>query len=106
MPGAYNIDLKALTGVYVGNVIDLSNITTGSQSTIITQNSYGYNPLTSKVSRVLQKGGAIHLTLSQRSEVFGEKRLYPNVEWIELNLCTPRRKFWNCMMNEAAGCSS
>mgnify|MGYP005777248851 CR=1 FL=1 len=64
--GAYNIDLNPATpGVYTGDATNLTNIASGSQSKIIIENPYGYNPLNPEIIRVLEPGGVIEVTGSK-----------------------------------------
>ncbi len=64
--GAYNIDLNpATSGVYTGDATNLTNIASGSQSKIIIENPYGYNPLNPEIIRVLEPGGVIEVTGSK-----------------------------------------
>ena len=73
MEGAYNIDINPTTeGVYFGDVNDLSSIPSGSQSKIVMQNPYKYNPLSFQISRVLQIGGTIEATGNLSSHSFGK----------------------------------
>ncbi|HDI3034133.1 TPA: hemagglutinin repeat-containing protein [Cronobacter turicensis] len=60
--GAYNIshpDYPKGVGVYAGDVNDLSNIATGSQTKIIMENPYGFEPFNDEVVRVLDQNGTI-----------------------------------------------
>ncbi|MCL1982496.1 MAG: hypothetical protein FWG53_05300 [Clostridiales bacterium] len=83
LEGAYNIDINpAVPGVNMGNVTNLSNIATGSQSKIIMQNPYGYDVLTSEVSRALQKGGTLEITGGMSNPAFN--MVYKMTE-VELN---------------------
>ena len=71
--GAYNIDLTPrVPGVRVGNATDLSNIRTGSQSLIIIDNPYKFDPLNSEILRVLQPGGIIEVTGSNSNPFFNK----------------------------------
>ncbi|WP_239329265.1 RHS repeat-associated core domain-containing protein [Paenibacillus sp. ACRRX] len=64
--GAYNIDINPkASGVHYGDATNLSNIKTGSQSKIIIENPYGYDPLNPEVMRVLSKNGEIKITGSR-----------------------------------------
>ncbi|EOE6916129.1 hemagglutinin repeat-containing protein [Cronobacter turicensis] len=60
--GAYNIshpDYPKGPGVYAGDANDLSNIATGSQTKIIMENPYGFEPFNDEVVRVLDQNGTI-----------------------------------------------
>ncbi|EKM0376132.1 hemagglutinin repeat-containing protein, partial [Cronobacter turicensis] len=60
--GAYNIshpDYPKGPGVYAGDANDLSNIATGSQTNIIMENPYGFEPFNDEVVRVLDQNGTI-----------------------------------------------
>ena len=66
--GAYNIDLNdSANGVYYGDANDLSNIETGSQSKVIIQNPYKFDPLNPEIIRVTKSGGIIEITGSLRN---------------------------------------
>jgi hypothetical protein len=90
--GAYNIDIdpKAL-GVHYGDATELTNIKTGSQSRVIIENPYGYDPLNPEVIRVLSRDGEIIITGSRSNmnklvrtledkglKIKGERREIPN----------------------------
>jgi filamentous hemagglutinin len=60
--GAYNIsspDYPMANGVHAGDANDLSQIASGSQSKIVIENPYGFQPFNSEVLRVLADDGAI-----------------------------------------------
>ncbi|EGO62689.1 hypothetical protein [Acetonema longum] len=64
--GAYNIDIDPkVSGVNSGNMTNFSKIKTGSQSKIIIDNPYDYDPLNPEVLRVLSQDGEIVLTGSR-----------------------------------------
>ena len=48
--------------MYQGDVTNLSNVATGSQSKVIMQNPYKYDALNSEVNRVLQNGGTVEIS--------------------------------------------
>ncbi|WP_244310740.1 contractile injection system protein, VgrG/Pvc8 family [Paenibacillus ottowii] len=90
--GAYNIDIDPKApGVYYGDATKLTNIKTGSQSKIIIENPYGYDPLNPEVLRGLSRDGEIIITGSRSNmnklvrtledkglKVKGERREIPN----------------------------
>ncbi|WP_255253713.1 hemagglutinin repeat-containing protein [Kosakonia pseudosacchari] len=60
--GAYNIsspDYPMANGVHAGDANDLSQIASGSQSKIVMENPYGFQPFNSEVLRVLADDGVI-----------------------------------------------
>ncbi|MFS0556143.1 hypothetical protein [Brevibacillus sp. 179-C9.3 HS] len=64
--GAYNIDIDPkASGVHYGDATKLTNIKTGSQSKIIIENPFGYDPLNPEVLRVLSRDGEIIITGSR-----------------------------------------
>ncbi|WP_348623269.1 contractile injection system protein, VgrG/Pvc8 family [Paenibacillus peoriae] len=90
--GAYNIDIDPKApGVHYGDATKLTNIKTGSQSKIIIENPYGYDPLNPEVIRGLSRDGEIIITGSRSNmnklvrtledkglKVKGERREIPN----------------------------
>jgi len=73
LEGAYNIDINpSADGVYQGNINNLSNIKTGSQSNVIIDNPYNYNPLGSEVSRVLESGGTVQISGGMSNKFFNQ----------------------------------
>ncbi|WP_185929562.1 contractile injection system protein, VgrG/Pvc8 family [Paenibacillus popilliae] len=90
--GAYNIDIDPkASGVHYGDATKLTNIKTGSQSKIIIENPYGYDPLNTEVTRVLSRNGEIIITGSRSNmnklvrtlddkglKIKGERREIPN----------------------------
>ncbi|CAM3443777.1 hypothetical protein SABR111722_09300 [Saccharibacillus brassicae] len=64
--GAYNIDIDPKSpDVHYGDATNLTSIKTGSQSKIIFENPFGYDPLNSEVLRVLSMDGEISITGSR-----------------------------------------
>jgi len=71
--GAYNIDTNSsMDGVFSGDVYNMYNIQTGSQSKIIMDNPYGYSVLTPEVYRVLETGGTINITGGMSNRYFNQ----------------------------------
>ena len=61
--GAYNIDINPkVGGVHYGNATNLVNVPTGSQSKVIIENPYGFEPLNPEILRVVKPGGEIRIT--------------------------------------------
>jgi hypothetical protein len=63
--GAYNIDYKNPNpeiGVHQGDGRNLTNVKTGSQSKVILENPFGFDPLNSEVNRVVKTGGTVEIT--------------------------------------------
>ncbi|QMV42438.1 RHS repeat-associated core domain-containing protein [Cohnella cholangitidis] len=64
--GAYNIDIDPkASGVHYGDATNLSNIKSGSQSKIIIENPYDYDPLNPEILRVLSQDGEVVITGSR-----------------------------------------
>ncbi|MFD3260881.1 hypothetical protein ACE3MQ_20000 [Paenibacillus lentus] len=90
--GAYNIDIDPKSpDVYYGDATQLTNIKTGSQSRIIIENPFGYDPLNPEILRVLSRDGEIIITGSRSNmkkllrqledkglKIKGERRDVPN----------------------------
>ncbi|RKM43276.1 hypothetical protein D6D92_09150 [Moraxella catarrhalis] len=67
IPNAYNIshpNYPMAPNVYAGNADNLAGINSQSQSLIIMQNPYGFNPLNPEIIRVLHPNGKIVITAS------------------------------------------
>jgi len=64
MPGAYNIDIapNEPAGVYPGNATELTNIEANSQSRIVIDNPFKFDPHNSAVDRVLRPGGRVRIS--------------------------------------------
>ncbi|MDZ7322635.1 hemagglutinin repeat-containing protein [Kosakonia sacchari] len=63
--GAYNIsspDYPMANGVHAGDANDLSQIASGSQSKIVMENPYGFEPFGSEIQRVLASDGVVLVT--------------------------------------------
>jgi len=71
--GAFNIDVRpGATGVFRGDVNNLSGIATGSQNHVIMANPHGFNPLSSEVGRVMQSGGVLNITGGMSNRYFNQ----------------------------------
>ena len=69
--GAYNIDINPkVGGVHYGDATNLVNVPTGSQSKVIIENPYGFNPLNPEILRVVKPGGEIRITGTERNKYF------------------------------------
>ena len=69
--GAYNIDINPkVGGVHYGDATNLANVPTGSQSKVIIENPYGFNPLNPEILRVVKPGGEIRITGTERNKHF------------------------------------
>lgn len=70
--GAYNIDIKknVKIGVFKGDATNLVNVPTGSQSKVIIENPYGFEPLNPEILRVVKPGGEIRITGTESNRYF------------------------------------
>ena len=69
--GAYNIDINPkVGGVHYGDATNLVNVPTGSQSKVIIENPYGFEPLNPEILRVVKPGGEIRITGTERNKHF------------------------------------
>ena len=69
--GAYNIDINPKVGsVHYGDATNLVNVPTGSQAKVIIENPFGFDPTNSEILRVLQKGGELRITGTERNRYF------------------------------------
>ena len=69
--GAYNIDINPkVGGVHYGDATNLVNVPTGSQSKVIIENPFRFNPYNSEILRVLQKGGELKVTGVESNKYF------------------------------------
>ena len=69
--GAYNIDINPkVGGVHYGDATNLVNVPTGSQSKVIIENPYGFDPLNPEILRVVKSGGEIRITGTKTNRFF------------------------------------
>ena len=70
--GAHNIDIKEniKIGVFKEDATNLVNVPTESQSKIIIENPYGFEPLNPEILRVVKPGGEIIITGTERNKFF------------------------------------
>ena len=70
--GAHNIDINENIeiGVFKGDATNLVDVPTGSQAKVIIENPFGFDPTNSEILRVLQKGGELRITGTQRNKYF------------------------------------
>lgn len=69
--GAYNTDINPkVGGVHYGDATNLVNVPTGSQSKVIIENPFRFNPYNSEILRVLQKGGELKVTGVESNKYF------------------------------------
>jgi len=70
--GAHNIDINENIeiGVFKGDATNLVNVPTGSQAKVIIENPFGFDPTNSEILRVLQKGGELRITGTERNKYF------------------------------------
>ena len=69
--GAYNIDINPkVGGVHYGDATNLVNVPTESQSKVIIENPYGFDPLNPEILRVVKPGGEIRITGTERNKHF------------------------------------
>ena len=57
-------------GVHYGDATNLVNVPTGSQSKVIIENPFRFNPYNSEILRVLQKGGELKVTGVESNKYF------------------------------------
>ena len=69
--GAYNTDINPkVGGVHFGDATNLVNVPTESQSKVIIENPYGFEPLNPEILRVVKHGGEIIITGIEKNKFF------------------------------------